>query len=197
MVKTIVAIFQIGSVGCGFLAAWFWYITSKLKTPTDFTRIMQSQIAGEIGFEEEVRRLASGVAEQSRLNSQAAKWTAASVLAQLLAMGALSLPSGWVETILAFALLPAQLASYLLPLSFIARLFNRARWRGEISGGDKENNQKNLWGLYLIICGAILVYIDHTDRFMLLQGAWEIICGIAILVLGKSWWASAEKVSVA
>ena len=63
----------------------------------------------------------------------------------------------WTELVFAFAQLPAQFASYFLPFYFLARVFNRARWRGETLATDKQQKSKKRWSLYLVICGSILV----------------------------------------
>jgi hypothetical protein len=37
----------------------------------------------------------------------------------------------------------------------------------------------------------------QDDRFMRYQGAWEIACGMAIFLLGPSWWASRARKTIA
>ena len=96
----------------------------------------------------------------------------------------------WAELVFAFAQLPAQFASYFLPFYFLARVFNRARWRGKIVTTDKQQKSKKRWSLHLVICGLFLVCFFPNDKFMLYQGMWEIICGVAIVLFGSSFWAS-------
>ena len=104
----------------------------------------------------------------------------------------------WGAIIFAFALVPAQLASYILPFIFCGVVMKRY-------GGAKHalifdsglSRRKNFWGAYLLLSGLILVSLYWNDRFMLIQGSWEIVCGVAIFLLGPSWWAKAQKKSVA
>ena len=99
----------------------------------------------------------------------------------------------WMGIALALFTIPAQFASYLLPFYFIGRVFNKARQEGEIVVTSKQITTKNLWGWYLILCGLSFVAIGaHQDQFMFYQGAWEIVCGVAIFVCGKSFWASSN-----
>jgi hypothetical protein len=95
----------------------------------------------------------------------------------------------WIEILLAFAVLPAQLASYILPLYFFNRLFKRFWSKMVPSPTGKENRQRSWWGTYLIVCGLALVALFRYDHFMLFQGSLELVCGIAIFALDGSWWA--------
>jgi hypothetical protein len=52
-----------------------------------------------------------------------------------------------------------------------------------------ERRQKNFRGGYLLLSGFIIVALYPHDRFMLLQGGWEAVCGAAIFLLGPAWWA--------
>jgi len=65
------------------------------------------------------------------------------------------------------------LASYSLPFYFVYRLVERMR-RGVRVTGERERRRKNIWGAYLLICGGVLVAVFPHDRFMLIQGTWEI-----------------------
>jgi hypothetical protein len=96
----------------------------------------------------------------------------------------------WGATVFAFALVPAHLASYILPLHFIWSLLRRYVARDTFTFNGKEALRKNFWGTYLLLSGLILVALYRDDRFMLLQGTWEIACGMGIFLLGPSWWAS-------
>jgi hypothetical protein len=98
----------------------------------------------------------------------------------------------WGQIVFAFALLPAQLASYVLPFYFLYRIGER--WtRAPVIVGNRERRLRMGWGIYLSICGAVSAGLFSTDRFMLIQGAWELVCGIAVLLLGPSWWVSRQK----
>ncbi len=99
----------------------------------------------------------------------------------------------WRAIILALGLLPAQFASYLFPLYFIGRVSNRRRLRGEVVPTEQQVASKTRLGLYLIASGTVLLALYHTDNFMLYQGAWDTVCGFAIFIFGKSFWASSES----
>jgi hypothetical protein len=158
MVATIIMIFQVGSVGCALSAAYFWYSVS----------------------------ITPNVADQSRFNARAARWTAAFVLVQLLATCASTLPGEWVEGAVAVACVPALLISYALPFYLIAYFLG---WRNEIVASDRENQQRKWWGCYQIIAGVIFLTLVHDTRLMLAQAAWVIFWGGAILFFGRSWFA--------
>jgi hypothetical protein len=99
----------------------------------------------------------------------------------------------WVEIILAVALLPAHIASYVLPLYFCWRFIRRFVANDAFALEVKEHRRKNFWGAYLLLSGLIVVALFPDDRFMRFQGAWEIACGVAIFLLGPSWWGRARK----
>jgi hypothetical protein len=104
--------------------------------------------------------------------------------------------SDWLGIGLALLMIPAQLASYILPFYFIGRVFNKARRDGNVVVTAKQITTKTRWAWYLIVCGSILAVAFHNDRFMLYQGAWEVLCGIAIFLFGNSFWASSESYRV-
>jgi len=189
MVEKIVIILQIGAVGCAFRAAYVWYLASNVKTLIELNRMVNGQIAGAAGFEE-VRRLVSGIVEQSCLNARAAKWTAASVLLQMLAICAPLLSSDWAEGIVVISIAPALLMSYFLPVYFIMDLLGWKQRPDTVSASGSEDDRKRKWlGLYVLFSGVIwVVSLVHSDRLLLLQSAWVVICGLAILIFGKSWW---------
>jgi hypothetical protein len=100
----------------------------------------------------------------------------------------------WIGIIVAFAILPAQFASYILPFYFVYRSVERVSSRqGMRAVGERERQRKNRWGAYLLICGGITIGLSPHDRFMFIQGAWEIFCGAMIFLLGPSWWVSKQK----
>ena len=99
----------------------------------------------------------------------------------------------WVETVLAVALLPAHIASYVLPLYFCWRFIRRFVANDACVLEGREQRRKNFWGAYLLLSGLIVVALFPDDRFMRFQGAWEIACGVAIFLLGPSWWGRARK----
>ena len=99
----------------------------------------------------------------------------------------------WVETVLAVALLPAHIASYVLPLYFCWRFIRRFVANDACVLEGREQRRKNFWGAYLLLSGLIVVALFTDDRFMQFQGAWEIAYGAAIFLLGPSWWTRARK----
>jgi hypothetical protein len=99
----------------------------------------------------------------------------------------------WLGIALAFATIPAQFASYILPFYFIGRVFNKSRRNGDIVATAKQTTTKNRWGWYLIACGSFMAIGFHQDKFMLYQGTWEILCGVDIFLFGGSFWASSES----
>jgi hypothetical protein len=96
------------------------------------------------------------------------------------------------------ALALAAFASYILPLYFIYRLIRRryALKTPAVFDGEADK-RKNFWGIYLLLSGVILVMLctlyPHDWFLLLLQGSWQAICGIAIFLLGPSWWAPLEQ----
>jgi hypothetical protein len=94
----------------------------------------------------------------------------------------------WGGIIFAFAMVPAQIASYILPLSFCWLVLRRYVAKDAFVFGGRERRWKNFWGAYLLLTGLIIVTLFPHDRFMLLQGGWEAACGAAIFLLGPSWW---------
>jgi hypothetical protein len=95
----------------------------------------------------------------------------------------------WVETILAVALLPAHIASYVLPLYFCWRFIRRFVANDALVSEGREQRRKNFWGAYLLLSGLTLFGLFQDDPFLRYQGAWKIACGMAIFLLGSSWWA--------
>jgi hypothetical protein len=103
----------------------------------------------------------------------------------------------WVETVLGIVLLPAHIASYLLPLLFCWRFIRRfvSNEAYVLEGG--EHRQRSFWSVYLLLSGVILIALFQEDRFVRYQGLWEIACGLAIFLLGPSWWARRTRETVA
>jgi hypothetical protein len=93
----------------------------------------------------------------------------------------------WRGIIFAFALVPAQFASYILPFYFCWLVNRRYVAKDAFVLGGRERRRKNFWGAYLLLSGLIIVALYQYDRFMLLQGGWEAACGAAIFLLGPSW----------
>jgi hypothetical protein len=96
--------------------------------------------------------------------------------------------------VLVVVVLPAQLASYLLPLLFFKVCFQRLSpyFKLELSGN--ENKSRAFWGLYLIVVGASKVLIYPRVQFMLIQGGWEVFVGAVCLILGPKWWGTYKHV---
>jgi len=103
----------------------------------------------------------------------------------------------WVETVLGIVLLPAHIASYLLPLYFCWRFIRRFVSNQAYALEGREHRRKNFWGGYLLLSGLILVALFQDNRFMRYQGLWEIACGVAVFLLGPSWWARRTRKTVA
>lgn len=101
--------------------------------------------------------------------------------------------SEWVNTVFVYALLPAHLASYVLPAQFIVNVFRRYIAKEAFAFDGKEGHRKNFWGTYLVLSGLILLPMYWYDGFMFVQGVSELVCGLAIFVLGPSWWGSGER----
>ena len=99
----------------------------------------------------------------------------------------------WSDSVLELALFPAHIASYLLPLYFIRKVFRRYIAKDTFVFDATERARKNSWGAYLLLSGSIVVALFRDDRFMLLQGVWEIVCGLGIFLLGPSWWARRRR----
>jgi di/tricarboxylate transporter len=95
----------------------------------------------------------------------------------------------WAGIILGFAIFPALIASYILPFTFLGRLFRIAVLKERASTGERERKLRTGWGIYLGLSGLIMIGVDPHDRFMVIQGSWQIICGAAIFLLGPLWWA--------
>jgi hypothetical protein len=95
----------------------------------------------------------------------------------------------WGGIVFAFALVPAQLASYILPLYFCWLVLRRYVAKDVFVLYGKEHRHKNFWGAYLLLSGLVIIALYSHDLFMLLQGGWEATCGAAIFLLGPSWWA--------
>lgn len=60
----------------------------------------------------------------------------------------------WLGIIMAFAVLPAQLASYILPPVFLFRFIGRYRTPTRIASATDKRKQV-AWGLYLIASGLL------------------------------------------
>jgi hypothetical protein len=99
----------------------------------------------------------------------------------------------WSDSVLELALFPAHIASYLLPLYFIRKVFRRYIAKDTFVIDGKERDRKNSWGAYLLLSGSLLVALFRDDRFMLLQGGWEIVFGLGIFLLGSSWWSPSRR----
>jgi hypothetical protein len=95
----------------------------------------------------------------------------------------------WSESVLELALFPAHIASYILPLYFIRNVFRRYIAKDTFVVDATERGRKNSWGTYLLLSGSVVVVRFRDDLFMFLQGVWEIVCGLAIFLLGPSWWS--------
>jgi hypothetical protein len=96
----------------------------------------------------------------------------------------------WGDTIFAFALLPAQLASYILPFVFLSCLIKRTGPKSSPVLDGREEKRKWGWGGYLFVAGIITVLIGTSDRFMIITGIWEIVCAAVIFFLSPTWWAT-------
>src|SRR5262245_8592267 len=54
----------------------------------------------------------------------------------------------------------------------------------------KEHKRKNFCGGYLLLSGIIFAMLGIPHEWsVLLLGGWTATCGIAIFLLGSSWWA--------
>jgi hypothetical protein len=103
----------------------------------------------------------------------------------------------WLETTFTVALLPAHVASYVLPLYLCWRFIRRSVANDAFVLEGGEQGRKNFWGAYVLVSGLILIALFQDDRFMRYQGVWEIACGAAIFLLGPSWWARRARKTVA
>jgi hypothetical protein len=86
----------------------------------------------------------------------------------------------WGEIIFAFALLPAQLASFVWPLLMIGSLVT---W-----SPPKYSDTKVHWfGVYMIISGGLLLMVNarQRDAFIFYLGIWEVVCGLSMVA--TSW----------
>jgi hypothetical protein len=99
----------------------------------------------------------------------------------------------WGDILLWLALFAAHIASYILPLSFIWNFIRRYLAKDTFVFDGKERGRKNFWGTYLVLSGFIVVALFYNDHFMFLQGAWEIVCGLGIFLLGPFWWARRRR----
>jgi len=70
----------------------------------------------------------------------------------------------WVETVLGIVLLPAHIASYLLPLYFCWRFIRRFVSNQAYALEGREHRRKNFWGGYLLLSGLILVALFQDNR---------------------------------
>jgi hypothetical protein len=107
--------------------------------------------------------------------------------------------------------IPTMFVSWLLPFSFIAYLFGLMgdAWATRSLGAEelaswhqipiampaerKAQRIKSGWAAYILAGGLAWVLIDLSDQqpgLLLLQGGWEIVCGLAIYLLPQSWWSS-------
>ena len=50
--------------------------------------------------------------------------------------------------------------------------------------------QDRLGHISLLLCGIVRLVISYKDVALTMQGSLEIACGIAIFVLGPTWWAN-------
>src|SRR5262245_5309686 len=74
----------------------------------------------------------------------------------------------WIQIILVFALIPAQVASYIFPFLFLGALWRRIfDKQAAIVVEDKHRRIKNFWGAYMLVSAACVLYLSSGDRFML------------------------------
>src|SRR5262249_10110954 len=84
------------------------------------------------------------------------------------------------------ALVLTLFASFILPPIFLYLLIKRYALKTPAIFDGKEHKRKNFCGGYLLLSGIILVMVSPQEWFW---GSWVAICGIAIFLLGPSWWA--------
>jgi glucan phosphoethanolaminetransferase (alkaline phosphatase superfamily) len=99
----------------------------------------------------------------------------------------------WVEILGASAVLPAMIASYILPVVFVWRLLRRYIAKHVPPLDGKARRRKNFWGQYLLLAGVVFLLLADRDPLVLAQGLWLVFCGTAILFLGASWWAMGRR----
>ena len=95
-----------------------------------------------------------------------------------------------IYSIVAFALVPGQIVSFFFPACFAGLLIRRFRFKTIFVFDGKEHKRKIVWGTYLLLCGIVRLVIGYKDSALTMQGSWEVACGIAIFVLGATWWAN-------
>jgi len=80
----------------------------------------------------------------------------------------------------------ALFASFILPPIFLYLLIKRYALKTPPIFDGNEHKPKNFCGGYLLLSGIILVMVYPHEWWF---GGWVAICGIAIFLLGSSWWA--------
>ncbi len=95
----------------------------------------------------------------------------------------------WAEIILAFALIPALLVTYILPFYLLFRLVTRAN-NDDAPITPAESRKKKLYGSYMIVAGFLTVAVNPNDPFFSITGAVMMILAILIFVLSPAWWRS-------
>jgi hypothetical protein len=103
----------------------------------------------------------------------------------------------WIEGILPFAILPAQFVSYILPFLFVGACYRRWIRQEKFSSSELAKGRARFWGAYLLAAGLVTLYFSignrEFDRFMLIQGSWECLLSVMIILLGPSWWSEKVK----
>jgi len=89
----------------------------------------------------------------------------------------------WGMVVVAFAAIPAILASYLWPLLLVGSLFTG-------SWPKYTDKRTRLFGWYMIAAGTLLLLANSTrDTFIFYQGTWIFVCGasmvLMVVLLGK------------
>jgi hypothetical protein len=104
---------------------------------------------------------------------------------------------GWLQVILGFGLLmPAQLASYMLPFVFFSRLFKRRSSRYEFLLRGTESKKKTASVAYMLVAAAFALAVSRGDTFMLFTAGLMALCGFVMLCLSTSWWGQPVLVPV-
>jgi len=123
----------------------------------------------------------------------------------------------WAMPIVMFGIvIPTMFMSWLLTFSFIAYLFGLVRnalatkslgaagfasWDQAsipMPSDRKAQRIKTGWAVYMLAGGVAFALIDLSgdqQSLTLLQGGWEIVCGLAVYCLPLSWWSSCYLVT--
>jgi hypothetical protein len=96
--------------------------------------------------------------------------------------------SEWFNAIGIAVLLPALLASYILPFLFLGQVAMRISGQYTLTFNGNERILQRFWGIYLVLGGLFIFLIDPLDTFVILQGAWQAVIGVLILLFDKKWW---------